>query len=126
MPGDFRHAAFRREIAVKDHQSPRRLERSRERRHHTLSPRFTRSPGFLTDCAARHRHRSRMEPSRLQQSFGHQRDPAGPVEIGRHKTPPRFHVGQQRGSAADAIKVVDGECDTGLAGDGEQMQDAVR
>ena len=66
-----------------------------------------------------------MEDPGLVEPLGEHADAAGLVEVGGDEAPAGLQVGEQRGLLGDPLEVVDVELDARLAGDGEQVEDAV-
>ena len=67
-----------------------------------------------------------VQQAGLEQALGDHGDAARVVQVPRHVAAARLEVAQQRRLRGDAVEVVDVELHAGLAGDGEQVQHAVR
>ena len=63
-----------------------------------------------------------MDQSGIEQSLGDELYPARLVQVVRNKSAAGLKVGYQRGTGADAIKIVDRQLDTGFPSDREQME----
>ena len=61
----------------------------------------------------------------LQQALGEQRRAAGGVQVGGHEPAARLEVAQRGHALGDAVEVVDVQRHAHLAGDRQQVQDAV-
>src|SRR5262249_53706121 len=69
-----------------------------------------------------HGQRITMNQTAIKQSLGDEFNAAGSVQIAGDKSTTRLEVGDQRGTTADGIEIVNGQLDLCLLGDGEQMQ----
>ena len=66
-----------------------------------------------------------MEEAGIQQQFHHLGNPTGAVEIHRDVTATGFEITDHRNALSDLFKVVDGQCNAGRAGYGQQMQHGI-
>ena len=66
-----------------------------------------------------------VEDARLEQALGDDADAARVVEVLGHEAAAGLEVARRRRGGGDAVEVVDVELDAGLAGEREQVQDAV-
>ncbi len=125
VPGDFDHAAFGREVALEDRQPAVRLEGLIQRPDDRLPRSLFGLLRFFADGLARDGHRVRVQVTAFKQPPGDELNAARIVEVARHKAPARLEVGNERGARADAVEVVNAQFDSGLVGNGEQMEDGV-
>ena len=66
-----------------------------------------------------------MHEARVEQRLHDDGDAADAVDVGHHEPAEGLEVADVRDLAADAVEVVEGQVDLGLAGDGEQVEDGV-
>ena len=126
VAGELDHAALGGEVAAQDRQAARGLERIVERADDALAGRLARLGGVRPDRLARHGERVGVQDAGLAQAREQHGDATGLVEVDGDVAPAGLEIAQQRRALADAVEVVDRELDAGLAGDREQVQDAVR
>ena len=126
MAGELDDAAVGREVAAQDRQAAGGLDRVVERAHDALALGLVGLAGVLADRAAGDRDRVLVQQAGVEQALGDELVAAGRVEVGGDVPAAGLEVAQHRRALGDAVEVVDVELDAGLAGDGEQVQHAVR
>src|SRR3954447_20069338 len=125
VAGELHDAAVGREVAAQDREAAGGLDRVVDRADDDLALGLLRLGGVLADRAAGDGHRVLVEPAELLQALDDDGDAAGLVQVGGDVAAAGLEVAQHRGGRADAVEVVDVEVDPRLAGDRQQVQDAV-
>ena len=126
MPCELHRAAFGREVAVEDGDSAACLQGRLDRYDDGLALGLDRCVRDLAEGAAVDRAGARVEQAGLLQLPRHERDAAGVVHVVCVPASPGLHVGDDRRLRRDALEVVDREVDAEVAGDRDEVQDAVR
>jgi hypothetical protein len=124
VPGELDHAALGREVAAQDRQAAGRLDRIASGRITSWPGVSTVPRGDLADRLAGHGRRVLVQQAGLLEALSSSATP--PAGRGRgDEAPARLEVAQQRRALADRVEVVDLELDPHLAGECQQVQDAV-
>ena len=82
----------------------------------------SRSREVLGERLARHGERVAVQQALVEHRLHDDRDAAMAVDVVHDVLAERLHVGDVRHLVADAVEVVQGQVDVGLAGDREQVQ----
>src|ERR671921_1409577 len=125
VAGDLDHTAFRREVALENHESARGPEGLLDRDDHILPRCLLGILDLLGECVARGRKLGSVYEVGVEQPFAQKLAPTRAVDVYRGVAAAGLQVGDDRGAAAHAVEVVDIEGNPDLAGYGEQVEDEV-
>ena len=123
--GDLDDGALGGEVAVQDREPALRLDRVGDGTDDVLAGCLVGRVGLLADRPAGDRDLVAVQQPGLGEAAEDQRHAAGAVEVGGDVAAAGLQVGEQRRLPGDPLEVGHLERDPGLAGDGEQVEDAV-
>src|SRR5207249_12146490 len=90
-----------------------------------LSWRLHGDGGFLGQSSSGRGQLVAVQLGSLEQPFGDELNSPGAIEISSHKAAAWLEIGQNRSSATDNIKIIDGQGHADFSGYGQQMQDGI-
>ena len=126
VPGELHRAPAGSEVAVEHGDTAAWLERRLDRHHDLLALGLDGRVRDLAERAPVDAAGIRVQEASLPQLAYDEPDPAGAVHVVGVPAPPRLHVGDDRRGRRDPLEVVDRELDPEVAGDGDEVEDAVR
>src|SRR5215204_236417 len=104
---DLHHTSLRRQVSPEDHQSSRRLERILDRDDHVLPRRLLGLLDLLGDGPARGRELGSDYETGVEQSLAEWPAASGTVDVDGCVAASWLEVGDDRGTLAHAVEVVD-------------------
>ncbi len=125
VPDKLHDAAFRCERAAQNRDTALFLERIRDRANHFLAGSFVRVANFLEKVLAGNREAIFQQSSFLK-PLAEQTHAARRGHIGSGEAAAGFEIGQHRSLLRESVEFIEGERHARVAGDGQQMQHAVR
>ena len=114
------------EVAVEDRKPACRLQRSLQRDDDLLARPLLDGGRDLAERAAVDVGRAGVDELPLEELARDESDTARLVDVRRDEAPSGLQARHDRGPRGDAVEVVEGELDVELAGDRDQVKDAVR
>ena len=125
MTSNLDHTSLWREVSFEDDQASIWLERVGDWTHNILALCLHRLTRLFTDRLSARSHLCPIDGTGSNEALYQKRYASGTIQVNSHIASARLEIGQQRGTLADRIKIVDGEGNAGFTGHGEQMQHGI-